>query len=193
MASKRALGEALQALLDNGHRIPDGTTAQRIGKHWESYLEPFSDEEVQIAIHKMILIRTVSSWPPIAAIVANVPRVEAAKKIEAVDDADEVFGEVLDLIRDRGSYREPGPLELDPDEQRSKAIYRGIQSAGGWRSLCLCSYEQIAAPRAAFRAAYRSHMAKSKALGDWDNTKALPAPSNGEPRSIAGILEHMDF
>ena len=61
MATQQALISAIQALLDNGHKIPEGTTAQRIGAHWQSYLEPFSDEELEIAIHKLILTRTVAA------------------------------------------------------------------------------------------------------------------------------------
>ena len=188
MATQQALIQAIQALLDNGHKIPEGTTAQRIGKHWQSYLEPFSDEELEIAIHKLILTRTVAAWPPIAVIVQNIPRVESKKHLDELEDADEVFGEVLGLVASRGSYNPPTDLEYDRDPARSRAIASGVRAAGGWKSLCRGTDREQASQRAAFRAAYRSNRTKAKITGNWDPSRALSAGVD-----ISGMLEHMEI
>jgi hypothetical protein len=188
LATHKALKNGLQALLDNGHRIPEGTTAQRIGKHWEAYLEPFTDEEIETAIHKVILTRLTSAWPPIAVIVSSVPRVENKKRLDSLEDADEVFGEVLDLVAARGSYSPPTDLEYDMDPIRSRAIASGVRAAGGWKSLCRGTERELASQRASFRAAFKSNSAKAKINGQWDPSRALSAGVD-----ISGILEHMEI
>ena len=196
MASLTALGGAIQALLDNGNRVPEGTTAQRIGKHWAAYLGDVQDDELAAAMHELIKTRWASSWPTIGAILAHVPRNKSLRRLEALDDADETFGEVLEIVRSRGFYHTPGEMDYHDDPARSRAIAAGVRAAGGWRLLCQGDERDMPSRRAAFRAAYRSSKEKADILGEWKPALALPnmGPNgSGGPVSIAGILEHLEI
>ena len=185
-----ALRAALQTLMDNGHRIPDGTTATRIGKHWAKYLEAVDDRELEQAIHKLILTRWASSWPTIGAILSYVPRVQNQRKLENLDDADEIFGRVMRLVSSRGSHNAPGELDFDDDPAKSKAIYSGIIAIGGWHYLCRCTDRETVANRAAFRKAYTSSKTKMEIQGVWDYQKSI---SNGTQTSLGKVLENMEL
>ena len=194
MATPDALRAALQTLIDNGNRIPDGTTAARIGEHWARYLEEVSDHDLQEAIHRVVLTRYANSWPTIGSVLNQLPRNQNLKRLAALDDADEIFGQVLELVGKRGHMRPPQAHEYDDDAARSRAIAAGVRAAGGWKALCMQTEFTQAANRAAFRAAYKSNREKSEILGDWNPSRVLEnLGSNGEPVSIAGILEHMEI
>jgi hypothetical protein len=188
MATMNALRAALQTLIDNGHRMPEGTTATRLGQHWAKYLEPVQDHELQEAIDKLVLTRWASSWPTIGAILALVPRVQNQRKLESLDDADEIFGRVMRLVASRGLHNPPKELEFDEDPARSKAIYAGIRAVGGWGFLCRSTERETGTTRAAFRKAFTSSKTKLQIEGVWDYSKALSVKT-----AVGKVLENMEI
>ena len=194
MATPDALRSALQTLIDNGNRIPEGTTAARIGEHWARYLVEVPDQELEQAIHRLILTRYTNAWPTIGSLLNQLPRNQSIKRLAALDDADEIFGQVLQLVGKRGHMSPPRELEYDADPARSRAIAAGVRAAGGWRVLCTQTEHTQTANRAAFRAAYKSNREKAEILGDWNPSRSQEIlGANGEPVSIAGILEHLEI
>lgn len=125
---------------------------------------------------------------------AHVPSRKAAERLESLEEGDEVFGEVLELVRARGSYWHPGPEDFHEDKPRSRAIWAGVRAAGGWRVLCNSGDRELMANRAAFRAAFKSHREKLDIAGTWRADRALEnLGADGSPVSIAGVLEHLEI
>lgn len=87
------------------------------------------------------------AWPKAGQLLAFVESRQAA----ALDDSDEQWGKLLDLVSSRGRNNPPGE-----QWHLSDRVSAGLAGVGGWRILCLADETNLVAHRAAFRSAYRS-------------------------------------
>lgn len=68
---------------------------------------------------------------------------------------DIAWGQVLEEVRHRGYYA-GAPARWSPNEVIDTAFIAGVRAAGGWRAICACEQDDIAAKAATFRRAFQT-------------------------------------
>ncbi len=92
-------------------------------------------------------------WPQPGLLKSFVP----SKAIAALEDGEEAWGELLDSISRHGRYNPPGTKwDFDGTDLQRAAMHAGLQSVGGWSTLCSKDASRLDADRASFRKTYRS-------------------------------------
>ena len=167
----QTISRAIGLLQGAGFRLPDGTKMKMVAETWAVVFRDISPVEFKTAVEAFIRSDKRGFWPVPGVLYSLVPRIAGERQLQAVDDADVAWGEVLALIVEHGSYSEPPTY--DEDATRDAAKKMGVGACGGWRALCRTDEAQIGMHRASFRGAYRAHRDCAKARGDWDPSRAL--------------------
>lgn len=153
--------------------LPRGLAMKHVAATWSEALKDIEDSELSEATLALVLEDEERWWPTIATVRGKVPRIAQRRAINNVDTADQAWGDLVELVKSKGSYRPPfGPGDLASDPQRAKAMWRGLSAIGGWSTLCRMNESEHMAARASFRAAYRSVMEVAKTHG-YDPGRAL--------------------
>ena len=133
------------------------------GMVWSEVLHDVADEDFAAAVVTFMREAQARWWPTPGQLLQLVP----GRRLAAIDDADDAWGQVCRLARVHGSY-------VPPELTMAQAV--GVNAIGGWRAFCVLDEADDAAARAAFRNAYRG--AKQRALMVADHPRLEgPGPS----------------
>ncbi len=133
--------------------------------------EDLTDDDLAAATRAYLRSPKAGWWPAPGEVLALVPRRQAA----AIEDADEVWGEVRDASS-RGA-------ETADAMGWSPATRAAVRAVGGWDRIGYTPYDQHVALRASFRAAYRSACARG--VLEADHPQLTDAEAGAVLRRIA--------
>lgn len=119
------------------------------------------------------------AWGEVLGVIAWRGSAEAPRDPEALENLRSRLRASYELARENGNSDRMARCEriarsiprADPD--RDAAIYAGIQACGGWLAIGRAEDEQIAAHRASFRSAYRSHRTRNRLSSTEEKVIAL--------------------
>jgi hypothetical protein len=119
---------------------------------WQDVLSDLDDQAFEQAIFAY-LRGTTPFWP----LPGQLLQVAPGRKVKAISDAGEAWGELLRMASDHGRQEPPGERwQLSDDPDRNRRLSSGLQAVGGWRALCDSTARDHTAHRAAFRTAYEN-------------------------------------
>ena len=156
MASKDAIERGLAALTHCIQNQP-APMLQEGGMEaaitiWQDVLSDLDDQAFEHAV--FAYLRGGSAfWPTPGQILHFAP----GRKVKAISDAGEAWGELLRMASDHGRNDPPGERwSLSDDQDRNRRLSSGLQAVGGWQALCNSTARDHTAHRAAFRGAYEN-------------------------------------
>ena len=92
-------------------------------------------------------------WPTPGVLISLIEQGER----DPSDNADEMWGMLLNQVARRGRYNAPTPEQpLHQDSAINSKLLAGVEACGGWNALCLSTQAENMANRAAFRSAYQA-------------------------------------
>lgn len=185
MPTKPTMQTAMSMLLANRYPNAPETPEDQASclRLWGIVLADLDDESFMGAISSLLNGEGVY-WPKVGQIRAAVP----AARLDAVDDADEAWGNVLNLARRVG--RAAGLPENRAKWDSKGAEYGarmwiGIAACGGWEAICNTDARGHGFMRPAFLAAYRSAKARRAIVADAAKVVRL-ADHAADRKALAG-------
>jgi hypothetical protein len=174
MAAKHVIVKLFALLTAAGCRPPASVDAVDMLPVWQMLLSDV-DDDAMIAAAGVYLRRADSTWwPTPGALIALIPG------RAPIDDADEAYGALNALAKNATGHMPPEVLSEDP--RRAAGLAAALAALGGWTDFRR-STEPEQTQRAAFRAAYRSAIAKLGTAQEWEDSAKLLGVA---PRQIGG-------
>lgn len=188
MPSPEAILRNLRRLFRNirAGSVPDVSELHELAADWATLLPDVDDGPLDDAVTGY-LRGGCPFWPTVGQLLDLVP----ARKVRALDDADEAWGIVLGVAQRIGKAAglpenrpkwsiSSDPARPAPSPLKVEAMWAGIAAAGGWDMLCDSGMEHHPTMRAAFRGAYRTVMERGVLLTEVAVVRQIAGPRRAE-------------